>query len=62
VDYQWLSKGMRKVLDIHIVDFFTSMLKFNLVIIDDLESLTSKVQLTKDTYQLITMTAKDKPF
>lgn len=50
---------MRKVLDIHICE----MLKSNgFIIIDDLESLTSKVQLVDADCQIVTMTAKDEDF
>lgn len=59
VPYNWLSKWMKKVLDIHLCEMLGSKW---VIIIDDLESLTSQIQLVNADTQVITLTAKDCDF
>lgn len=56
VSYNWLSKWMRKILDIHLCEMLSDK---KVIIVDDLESLTSSIQLVNTDVQIITMTAKD---
>lgn len=47
---------MRKILDIHLCEMLSDK---KVIIVDDLESLTSSIQLVNTDVQIITMTAKD---
>ena len=62
VQYQWLSKGMKMILDTHFANLISDKKKYFTLIIDDTESLTSGVLPTDAIKQVITMCAKDTDF
>lgn len=62
VSYNWLSKGLKKILDVHISEMIASKSGIGIICIDDLESLTSSVQLKDTNVQLFQLTAKDVDF
>lgn len=62
VNYNWLSKGMKKVFDIYVAELIGNKLGIDCMCIDDNESLTSACQLTNQWKQVITLTARDEDF
>lgn len=62
VNYNWLSKGMKKVFDIYVAEMIGNQLGIECLCIDDNESLTSWVQLTNTEKQVIILTARDEDF
>lgn len=62
VPYKWLSKGMKKTVDTHFANLISEKKGYNVLIIDDIESLTSAVATTPAIQQVITLCAKDVDF
>ncbi len=62
VQYQWLSKGMKMIIDAHFANLISDKRKYFSLIIDDTESLTSGILPTDSIKQVITMCAKDQDF
>ena len=62
VPYKWLSKGMKKVVDTHFANLISEKKGYNVLIIDDIESLTSSIWTTLAIQQTITLCAKDVDF
>jgi len=62
VPYQWLSKGMKKVIDIRFANLLSEKYDYGLLIVDDLESMTSLIAPSEKINQVITMCVKDEDF
>ncbi len=62
VPYQWLSKGMKKVIDIRFANLLSEKYNYALLIVDDLESMTSLIAPSENINQVITMCVKDEDF
>lgn len=62
VQYQWLSKGMKMIIDAHFANLISDKKRYFALIIDDTESLTSGILPTDSIKQVITMCAKDQDF
>lgn len=62
VQYQWLSKGMKMIIDAHFANLISDKKRYFTMIIDDTESLTSGILPTDSIKQVITMCAKDQDF
>lgn len=62
VQYQWLSKGMKMIIDSHFANLISDKRRYFTMIIDDTESLTSGILPTDSIKQVITMCAKDQDF
>ena len=62
VNYNWLSKGMKKVFDIYVAEVIGDKLGIDCLCIDDNESLTTGVALTNREKQVVTLTARDEDF
>lgn len=62
VPYKWLSKGMKKIVDTHFANLISEKKGYNVLIVDDIESLTSAVAPTDTIKQVITLCAKDVDF
>lgn len=62
VPYKWLSKGMKKIIDVYFSGLISEKKEFNTIIVDDIESLTTAIQPRDSIKQVITMCAKDTDF
>ena len=62
VQYRWLSKGMKKIIDIRFANLISEKMGYACIIVDDLESLTTVIQPSDAIKQVITLCAKDVDF
>lgn len=62
VAYKWLSKGMKKIVDTHFCNLISEKKNYNVLLIDDIESLTSAIMPTDKIKQIVTFCAKNTDF
>lgn len=61
IDYNWLSTGMKMVMDMHICDMFNSFTGINVCFVDNCESLTGGVQFVTNP-QIFRLIVEDSDF